>query len=124
MEKVRPEKAQTKFPLFCVFITCGMEMGDYASQRQAFTHAGVVATMFDCVRRVWRQSRPYRNGSESPQWFIHENNSLDRVTRKIAPDGVETMRFFDAGAPAPNGASPHTTSLRHLALVDMLCIKY
>ena len=67
--------------------------------------ADVVNTKFDGVGRVWKQSRPYRSGSESPQWFTYEFDSLDRVTRTIAPDGSETRTFYDADAPAPNGAS-------------------
>lgn len=67
--------------------------------------ADVVNTKFDGAGRVWKQTRPYRNGSETPQWFTYEYDSLDRITRTIAPDLSETRSFYDNNAPAPNGAS-------------------
>jgi RHS repeat-associated protein len=64
----------------------------------------VVNTKFDGVGRVWKQTRPYRSG-ETQEWFTYEYDSLDRVTRTIAPDLNETRNFYDNDAPAPNGAS-------------------
>ncbi|MDQ3806234.1 MAG: DUF4214 domain-containing protein, partial [Acidobacteriota bacterium] len=64
----------------------------------------VVETKYDQTGHVWKQSRPYRKGSETPQMTEHLYDALGRVVEVIGPDGSRTRVFYNE-ATRPGGAS-------------------
>lgn len=76
----------------------------------------VVETKYDKFLRVWKQSRPYRNGSEQPQWTTSTYDSLGRISTVEATDHSLTQLFYDdrnSAHPRPDVASsaPGDTTL-------------
>lgn len=55
----------------------------------------VVETKYDQMGRVWKQSRPYRNGSEQPQWVESFYDAQGRIWKTHLPDGSETFNFYN-----------------------------
>jgi RHS repeat-associated protein len=77
-------------------------------REEALTEGGawdVVEARLDALGRLWRQTRPYRNGQEQPQWNVFTFDALSRVTRVQAPDGSETNMFYNE-ASRPDAATP------------------
>ena len=86
------------------------------SREEALTDGSqwdVVEIQYDALGRVWQQARPFRNGSESPQWTVITYDDLGRVTRTRAPDGSEMNAYYnEATRPdASNGAPGQTTRM-------------
>ncbi|HWW75840.1 MAG TPA: RHS repeat-associated core domain-containing protein, partial [Pyrinomonadaceae bacterium] len=65
----------------------------------------VVETKYDQLGHVWKQSRPYRSGSEQPQWVENFYDAQGRVIKTHAPDGSETFSFYNE-ASRPDAAAP------------------
>ncbi len=55
----------------------------------------IVDTKYDGTGRVYKQTRPYRNGAPTLQWTQVAYDALDRVTEVTEPDGSTTKRFYD-----------------------------
>jgi YD repeat-containing protein len=66
----------------------------------------VVETKYDKLSRVWKQTRPFRDGTPENQWKWAENfyDALDRVTQSEAAAGSLTLAEYNASA-RPQGAS-------------------
>ena len=64
----------------------------------------IVETKFDNIGRVWRQSRPFRYGVETPQWSEMTYDALDRPIQTISPDGSVVTRAYNQ-SPDPSGSS-------------------
>jgi len=64
----------------------------------------IVDTKYDQMGRVWQQSRPYRQTTETPQWSTVSYDSLDRPIETTAPDGSKVSRQYNQG-PDPAGSS-------------------
>jgi RHS repeat-associated protein len=75
----------------------------------------VVETKYDGMGRIWKQSRPYRLGSETPQFYLYEYDPLDRLKQVTAPgtDNGSVQRIYnESGAGYPSSATqgaPGTT---------------
>ncbi|MGH9941778.1 MAG: DUF4214 domain-containing protein [Pyrinomonadaceae bacterium] len=57
----------------------------------------VVETKYDGFGRVSEQSRPYRQGAETPQWNKTFYDVLGRVMKVEAPDGSASESFYNEG---------------------------
>ncbi|WP_165554444.1 RHS repeat domain-containing protein [Kribbella capetownensis] len=71
---------------------------------------------YDALGRLWRQSRPYRNG-HVPVFTEMLRDSLGRVTHTRAGDGSETSAFYDE-RPRPDDAPPTSAGAYTTRLVD------
>jgi YD repeat-containing protein len=63
-----------------------------------------VDTKFDNLGRVSQQSRPYRQGAETPQWSAVTYDSLDRPIQTVSPDNSVVTRAYNP-SPDPSGSS-------------------
>ena len=63
----------------------------------------IVGPEYDGVGRLWKQTRPYRNGG-TQYWSNVTYDALDRVTQTTEPDGSAAKRFYDE-ATRPSVAS-------------------
>src|SRR6185503_5319890 len=64
----------------------------HVRREEALTEGGawdVVEARLDAMGRLWRQTRPYRNGQGQPQWTVFSFDALSRMTKVQAPDGSE-----------------------------------
>lgn len=48
----------------------------------------VVETQYDAMGRIVKQSRPYRSGTETPQWNVTNYDAIGRMISVQAPDGT------------------------------------
>jgi RHS repeat-associated protein len=64
----------------------------------------VVETQFDNLGRVWRQTRPYRAGAETPQWSVVAYDSLDRPVKTTSPDGSVASRAYNQSPDPPSSS--------------------
>lgn len=76
----------------------------------------VVEAKYDVMGREWKKSRPYRDGSETPQWTTNFYDALGRVWKSEGADGSVNRAYFndhDPAHPRPGAASsaPGETSL-------------
>jgi len=71
----------------------------------------VVETRYDAFGRVKEQSRPFRDGAETPRWNKTFYDVLGRVTRAEAPDGSATESFYNEASypPAATQGQPGQT---------------
>lgn len=75
----------------------------------------VIETKYDVFGRVKEQSRPFREGAETPRWNKNFYDTLGRVTRAEAPDGSATESFYNEGSYPPaatQGAAGQTVRAR------------
>jgi RHS repeat-associated protein len=54
-----------------------------------------VETKYTKLGQVWKQSRPYRIGTETPVWTENFYDSLGRVTKVVEADGSESKAFYN-----------------------------
>jgi RHS repeat-associated protein len=84
------------------------------SKEEALTREGgvdkwdVVEAQYDKMGRVWKQSRPYRMGVETPLWTENFYDGSGRITKVVAPDGSESKAFYNE-ATRPSTATPALT---------------
>jgi RHS repeat-associated protein len=71
----------------------------------------VVETKYDALGRVKEQSRPFRDGAETPRWNKTFYDALGRVYRAEAPDGSATESFYNEASypPAATQGQPGQT---------------
>ncbi|HYY58360.1 MAG TPA: hypothetical protein VE842_13585, partial [Pyrinomonadaceae bacterium] len=70
-------------------------------KKEALTREGgvdkwdVVETQYNNMGHVWKQSRPYRAGVDTPLWTENFYDGRGRITRSVAPDGSESKTFYN-----------------------------
>ncbi len=74
----------------------------------------IVQTKYDGLGRLWKQTRPFRNGTPANQvpWSEVAYDALDRVTQTTEPDGSETKRFYDEAARPSVASSEYGNTIR------------
>jgi RHS repeat-associated protein len=69
----------------------------------------VVDTQYDSMGGVSQQTRPYRNGYETPQWIVITYDALGRTTSVQQPDGSISQAFYNE-ASRPDVAAPQSSA--------------
>ncbi|MDQ3802888.1 MAG: DUF4214 domain-containing protein [Acidobacteriota bacterium] len=72
----------------------------------------VVETKYDRMGRVWKQSRPYRKGSEVARMTEHLYDEFGRVVERIMPDGSRTRAFYNETARPPGASAAPGETIR------------
>ena len=65
----------------------------------------VLETGYDALGRLWRKTRPFREGGDPKHWTERSYDALNRPTIVRAPDASEVRTFHNEVA-RPSGASP------------------
>ncbi len=71
----------------------------------------VVASEYDGNGRLYKQTRPYRNGG-TQYWSNVTYDALDRITQVTAPDGSTTKHFYDEIARPSVASSEYGATIR------------
>ncbi|HZF38372.1 MAG TPA: hypothetical protein VE715_06100, partial [Blastocatellia bacterium] len=54
-----------------------------------------VESVYDNLGRLWKRTRPFKEGVDAKQWSATEYDSMDRPMRVTSPDGSVTQSFYN-----------------------------